>query len=95
MTQPRTGPPHGFEARPRRSTSRYARGVPPRRRPHRPHAYRRRRGPAWALLAVSVAMLVMGMILPQGLLFASGLVTVGTATYLLAPPQDRDRPGLP
>ncbi|MFI7100952.1 hypothetical protein ACIBK8_16460 [Streptomyces sp. NPDC050161] len=94
MTQPRTGPPHGLGTPTRRSTSRGARGVPPRRRPHRPHAYRRR-GPAWALLAASVAMLVMGMILPQGLLFASGLVTVGTATYLLAPPPDRDRHGLP
>ncbi|MFE7763531.1 hypothetical protein [Streptomyces sp. NPDC057438] len=57
-----------------------------------PRAYRRRRGRAWALLAGSLVMLVMGMVLPQGLLLASGLVTAGMATHLLAPPDHPERP---
>jgi hypothetical protein len=40
-------------------------------------------------------MVVAGMILPQGLLLATGLVTAGMATYLLIPPYDRDRLDLP
>jgi hypothetical protein len=59
-----------------------------------PRAYRRRRGRAWALLAASLAMLVMGMVLPQGLLLASGLVAAGMATHLLAPPDRPERPDL-
>ncbi|MDX2906794.1 hypothetical protein PV464_43525, partial [Streptomyces scabiei] len=61
--------------------------------PRPPRAYRRRRGRAWALLAVSLAMLVLGMVLPQGLLLASGLVAAGMATHLLAPPDRPERPG--
>ncbi|MGW1613906.1 DUF3040 domain-containing protein [Streptomyces sp. NPDC002285] len=55
---------------------------------------RRRRGRAWALLTLSVAMLITGVTLPQGLLLAAGLVTAGMATYLLVPPHGPDRPGL-
>ncbi|MDW8808805.1 hypothetical protein P1P68_29435 [Streptomyces scabiei] len=69
----------------------HAPGPRPRPRPPRPN---RRRGRAWALLAVSLAMLVMGMVLPQGLLLASGLVAAGMATHLLAPPDRPERPDL-
>lgn len=96
MTQHGVHSPYGpvVRVRVRRGGSRFARG-PRTGRPRRPHDHRRRRGPGWALLALSVAMLVVGMTLPHGLLLASGLVTAGTAVYLLAPPQDPDRPALP
>lgn len=55
---------------------------------------RRRRGPVWALLTLPVAMPITGMMLPQGLLLAAGLVTAGMATYLLVPPHGPDRPDL-
>lgn len=87
-------PLHDLEARTRRSDARFARGLGTGR-PRPPREYRRRRGPAWALLAASMAMLVTGVVLPQGLLLAAGLVTAGIATYLLAPPHAPDRPGLP
>ncbi|MEU9482096.1 DUF3040 domain-containing protein [Streptomyces decoyicus] len=93
MTQSNADPLYDLEVQTRRSDARFAHGLQTGR-PHRPHAYRRRRGPAWALLALSVTMLLMGMIRPQGLLLASGLVTAGVAMYLLAPPNDPDRPGL-
>lgn len=59
-----------------------------------PRENRRRRGRAWALLTLSVAMLITGVMLPQGLLLAAGLVTAGMATYLLVPPHGPDRPCL-
>ncbi|WP_063631634.1 hypothetical protein [Streptomyces himastatinicus] len=90
MAQPGTRPLHDLETQTRRSVPPAAR-VPGAGHPLRPHAYRRRRGPARALLALSAVMVVMGMVLPQGLLLAAGLVTAG-ATHLLAPPHDRGRP---
>lgn len=77
-----------------RSDPHFARGLQTGR-PRQPREYQRRRGPAWALLALSLAMLVMGMVLPQGLLLATGLVSAGMALCLLAPPYDPDRPDLP
>ncbi|WP_416978938.1 DUF3040 domain-containing protein [Streptomyces sp. T028] len=94
MTQPDTNPLHDLEAQTQRSDPHFAHGLQTAR-PHQPREYRRRRGPAWALLALSVAMLVMGTVLPQGLLLASGLVTAGMATYLLAPPHDPAPPPSP
>lgn len=52
--------------------------------PRRPPAYRRT--PAWVLLAVALTMLVTGLVLPQALLLAAGLVTVGVALHLLSSP---------
>ncbi|QFQ96955.1 hypothetical protein F9278_12840 [Streptomyces phaeolivaceus] len=52
----------------------------------------RRSRRAWALLAVALAMLITGTVLPHGLLLASGLVVAGLATHLLAPPDAPDRP---
>ncbi|MFD3437196.1 hypothetical protein ACFWU3_06795 [Streptomyces sp. NPDC058685] len=37
-------------------------------------------------------MVIAGMLLPQGLLLASGLVTAGVATHLLAVPDTAGRP---
>ncbi|MBE1596883.1 MULTISPECIES: hypothetical protein [Streptomyces] len=90
MTRPDTEAPSAPEQGTRRSgpRGRLAPPLPPR-------AYRRRRGRAWALLALSLVMLIMGMALPQGLLLASGLVTAGIATHLLAPPDHPDRPDAP
>ncbi|MEU2281486.1 DUF3040 domain-containing protein [Streptomyces sp. NPDC013178] len=94
MVQPGTGPLHDLETRTQRGDPRFARGLGTGH-PRRPREHRRRRGPAWTLLALSAAMLITGMVLPQGLLLAVGLVTAGMATQLLAPPHDPDRPGLP
>lgn len=94
MRQPDTNPLHDLEAQTQQSDPHFAHGLQTAR-PYQPREYRRRRGPAWVLLALSLAMLVMGMVLPQGLLLASGLVTAGMATHLLAPPHDQDRPDLP
>ncbi|CAL9628580.1 hypothetical protein SUDANB120_06040 [Streptomyces sp. enrichment culture] len=98
MTQHDTDPLHGRAARTRHGEPRLAAApapAPDTGDPFRPGPHRRGRRPAQALLALSVAMLVAGMILPQGLLLATGLVTVGMATYLLVPPYDRDRLDLP
>ncbi|MET7497564.1 hypothetical protein [Streptomyces sp900116325] len=51
-----------------------------------------RRRPAWALPALSLAMLITGMVLPQGLLLAAGLVTAGMAASLSTPARDRTEP---
>ncbi|MCP9211817.1 DUF3040 domain-containing protein [Streptomyces cucumeris] len=74
-----------------RSAPRFARGLGTGQ-PRRPREYRR--GPAWILLAVSLAMLALGLALPHGLLLASGLVTTGAAVHLLtsAGGQRADRP---
>ncbi|MFD7506673.1 hypothetical protein [Streptomyces sp. NPDC059850] len=90
MARPGTQPSHDVQARTRRSAPPGAHG-PGTGHPRRAHADRRRRGPARVLLALSVVMLVMGMVLPQGPLLAAGLVTAGAA-HLLAPPPDRGRP---
>ncbi|MGA5810718.1 DUF3040 domain-containing protein [Streptomyces cellulosae] len=93
MAQPGRSPLRDLEA-PLRSDPRFARGLDTGNPGAQPPGYRRRRGRAWALLAFSLAMLVVGMLLPQGLLLASGLVTAGMATHLLAAPHTPDRPGL-
>ncbi|MER8156261.1 DUF3040 domain-containing protein [Streptomyces sp. NPDC094472] len=90
MAQPGIQPLHDIEAQTQRSAPQAARG-PGTAHPRRPHAYRRRRGPAWVLLVLSLALLVMGMALPQGLLLAAGLVTAGVV-QLFAPPHGRGRP---
>jgi hypothetical protein len=94
MTQPGTDPLHDLETRTRRNDPRFARELE-LRQPRRPRADRGRRGLAWALLAVSVLMVITGMLLPQGLLLAAGLVAAGTAAHLLAlaPAHDPGRPG--
>ncbi|WP_409467241.1 DUF3325 family protein [Streptomyces sp. HC307] len=89
MAQPGTNPLHDLEAQTQRSDPHFARGLETGH-PRQPREYRRRRGLAWALLALSVAMMITGMVLPQGLLLATGLVTAGMATYALAPPHDPD-----
>ncbi|QIP86778.1 DUF3040 domain-containing protein [Streptomyces sp. Tu 2975] len=95
MTEPDIDPLHDLEAQTRRSDPRFAHGLRTAH-PRRPREYRRRRGRAWALLVLASAMLVTGMVLPQGLLLASGLVVAGMATSLLDPPKDPGRrPELP
>ncbi|WP_327128411.1 MULTISPECIES: hypothetical protein [unclassified Streptomyces] len=59
-------------------------------RTRRARAVRHR--PAWALLALSLAMLITGMVLPHGLLLAAGLVTAGMAASLFTPARDRTEP---
>ncbi|AQA12513.1 DUF3040 domain-containing protein [Streptomyces malaysiensis] len=82
---------HELEERMARSDPRFARGLR-EGRPRRPREYRR--GPAWVLLAVSLAMQVAGMLLPQGLLLAAGLVVAGIAAHQFVSPPGRrsDRP---
>ncbi|MEU1800043.1 hypothetical protein [Streptomyces sp. NPDC019937] len=47
---------------------------------------------AWSLLVVSLVMQVAGMLLPEGLLLAAGLVMAGTVTRLFVTPHGH-RPG--
>ncbi|WP_320778681.1 hypothetical protein [Streptomyces sp. CRN 30] len=42
-----------------------------------------RRGATWAVLVLSLPVLVAGLLLPQGLLLAAGLVMSGTAAAVL------------
>lgn len=83
MAQPADAPLHESEDRTVRNGPRFAHG-PGAGRPRRPRE--RRRWGAWALLAVSLAMQVVGMLLPQGLLLAAGLVLAGTAAKLFVSP---------
>ncbi|OPF84644.1 hypothetical protein VT50_0201005 [Streptomyces antioxidans] len=83
---------HELEERMARSDPRFARGLG-EGRPRRPREYRH--GPAWALLAVSLAMQVVGMLLPQGLLLAAGLVVAGIAAHLFVSPPGLRRSGEP
>ncbi|MFG2891190.1 hypothetical protein [Streptomyces sp. NPDC048248] len=85
MTQQGGNPLHDLEEQPHHSDPRGYRGRETGR-PRRPRG--NRRGPAWALLVLSVATLVMGLVLPHGPLLAAGLVMAGVAAYLFAPPQD-------
>ncbi|TKK91327.1 DUF3040 domain-containing protein [Herbidospora galbida] len=94
MAQSGTDPLHALEEQMQRGDPHGAPALEAGR-PRRPRAYRRRRGLALALLAVSVAMLVTGMMLPQGLLLAAGLVTAPLAMHLLTPPQNPRRPASP
>ncbi|MFH0515803.1 DUF3040 domain-containing protein [Streptomyces sp. M41] len=81
-----TDPLHELEARTRGSDPRFARGLETGN-PRQPREYRRRRGRAWALLALAVAMVITGTALAQGLLLAAGLVLAGMATSLLPDPR--------
>ncbi|MGW0467642.1 DUF3040 domain-containing protein [Streptomyces sp. NPDC003027] len=58
---------------------RFARGLG-KGRPRRPREYRRSR--AWLALAIALAAVVTGAILPQGLLLAAGLVMTAMAVNL-------------
>lgn len=58
----------------------------------RPRPPKYRRGPAWVLAAVSLTTVTMGLMLPQGLLLATGLVTAAAAVHMFAPPRGH-RPG--
>lgn len=59
--------------------------------PARPREYRR--AGAWWALVIGVVMLIAGVIVPDGLLIAAGLVLSGIAVQLLDP--DRRRTGRP
>ncbi|WP_407555303.1 DUF3040 domain-containing protein [Streptomyces sp. Pv4-95] len=85
MTQHGGNPLRDLEEQPHHSDPRAARGRETGR-PRRPRG--NRRGPAWALLVLSVTMLVMGLVLPHGPVLAAGLVAASVAAYLFAPPQD-------
>ncbi|GLP65486.1 MULTISPECIES: DUF3040 domain-containing protein [unclassified Streptomyces] len=56
-------------------------------RPARPREYRRTG--AWSTLAVAVTLLIVGMVLPEGILVAGGLVLAGIAVPLFDPHRDR------
>ncbi|MEV5970207.1 DUF3040 domain-containing protein [Streptomyces sp. NPDC051921] len=56
-------------------------------RPRRPREYRR--GRAWFALAIALAAVVTGAVLPQGLLLAAGLVMTALAVNLFG--SDRER----
>ncbi|MFG2515130.1 DUF3040 domain-containing protein [Streptomyces sp. NPDC048584] len=58
-------------------------------RPARPREYRRTS--AWCALVIGVTMLAAGIIVPDGLLIAAGLVLSGIAVQLLDPHRD-ERP---
>ncbi|WP_030872108.1 DUF3040 domain-containing protein [Streptomyces sp. NRRL S-37] len=58
-------------------------------RPARPREYRRTG--AWCALAIGVTMLAAGIVVPDGLLIAAGLVLTGIAVQLLDPNRD-ERP---
>ncbi|BFO22791.1 DUF3040 domain-containing protein [Streptomyces sp. KM77-8] len=63
--------------------------IGPTRRPARPREYRRTG--AWCALVIGVIMLAAGIIVPDGLLIAAGLVLSGIAVQLLDPNRD-ERP---
>ncbi|MER7696355.1 MULTISPECIES: DUF3040 domain-containing protein [unclassified Streptomyces] len=59
-------------------------------RPRAPREYRRRphgRKAAWCVLALALAAFAAGIILPHGLLLASGIVAAGIAGDLFEPPR--------
>ncbi|WP_326607836.1 hypothetical protein OG930_41050 [Streptomyces sp. NBC_01799] len=89
MAHPGDNPLHHLEEQMERRDLHVARG-PGTGRPRRSREVRRR--PAWALPALSLAMLITGMVLPHGLLLAAGLVTAGTAAILFTPARDRTEP---
>ncbi|MER6403084.1 DUF3040 domain-containing protein [Streptomyces viridosporus] len=52
-------------------------------RPTPPREYRRTR--AWWALGIGLTLLIAGMVLPDGLLIATGLVVSGISVHLLDP----------
>jgi hypothetical protein len=74
-----------IEAETRRTDPRFAEGLRTGR-PCAPREYRRRLGRL--LLAVSLAWILIGIVLPQGLLIAAGLVLAGIAGGVLDPRRD-------
>lgn len=95
MPQPDDDRPVGPAARLEHEDPRHARPVSAGR-PARPRGHRR--AGAWWALAVGVTMLLAGVIVPDGLLIAAGLVLSGIAVQLLDPDRRpardaRDVPG--
>ncbi|MEV5932546.1 DUF3040 domain-containing protein [Streptomyces sp. NPDC052079] len=78
--------PHSHDARPADLAARLEHEEP------RPREYRRTG--AWWALVIGVAMLIAGVLVPDGLLIAAGLVLSGIAAQLLDPNQ-RPRPRHP
>ncbi|MER7489726.1 DUF3040 domain-containing protein [Streptomyces sp. NPDC126497] len=58
----------------------------PESRPARPRGHRRTG--AWCALVLGVTMLAAGIVVPDGLLIAAGLVLAGIAVQLLDPGRD-------
>ncbi|MDX3853693.1 DUF3040 domain-containing protein [Streptomyces sp. AK02-01A] len=69
----------GLEERMKPDDARYARASDSRR-PPRPRG--NRHGPAWIVMSMAVALLVTGMMLPNGLLIAAALVLAGVGGHL-------------
>ena len=57
--------------------------APDSRRPRRLRTSRY--GAAWLILVVSITLLIMGMVLPQTLIIAAGLVLAAVAGHLFDP----------
>ncbi|MCZ4513926.1 DUF3040 domain-containing protein [Streptomyces sp. ActVer] len=68
-----------LEARLRLDDPRFAHGFG-RGRPRRPREYRR--GRAWLAMALALTAVVVGAVLPHGLLLAAGLVAAACAVNL-------------
>ncbi|MFD9214957.1 DUF3040 domain-containing protein [Streptomyces sp. NPDC087659] len=84
MTRPGDETLNDLDARMRPSDPRFARGLDAGH-PGPPRECRRR--PARALLAAALALLVAGLVLPQGLMLAAGLVVAGMAAQFLTAPR--------
>ncbi|MGX1910004.1 DUF3040 domain-containing protein [Streptomyces phaeochromogenes] len=69
----------GLEARLRLDDPRFAHGFG-RGRPRRPREYRR--GRAWLAMTLAISAVVVGAVLPHGLLLAAGLVAAACAVNL-------------
>ncbi|PLW71642.1 DUF3040 domain-containing protein [Streptomyces sp. SCUT-3] len=78
----------GLEDLVRREDPRFTRALADGR-PCSPREYRR--GPAWSVLALAVAVLLPGLVVGQGLLVALGLVLAGAAGHLFDPHRDHPR----
>lgn len=80
--------------RPQPEIPQFARSLP-EVRPARPREDRRprenRRLGVWCLLALGLALMIAGMVLPDGLLIATGLVLSGIAVQLVDPDRRRNR----
>ncbi|MFT2020445.1 DUF3040 domain-containing protein [Streptomyces sp. 796.1] len=76
----------GLAALTRRQDPHFAHGMG-HGRPQAPREYRR--GPAWLLLAIAVALFTVGVLTSHGLLIATGLVAGGAAGNLFDPQRHR------